>query len=190
MDPYDDILQSTGGLPPSAFTLQPDNNTSTIGEFDDLLAQTPALNLDYPSRKIAHGQDDIIEDGIGAITVGILAQLSPNSKEPDSSKSSSSSLFSSPVETSTSTPSSDNLQRISPSPNHDQSINPGRKKFVMPDSAKSILEQIFSEEPYPSPERQNDLSEATGLTPQQVKTWFNNARSRRLKRGKCEVVHR
>jgi len=188
MDPYDDILQSTGGLPPSAFTLQPDNNTSTIREFDDLLAQTPPLHLDYPSRKIAHSQDDIIRDGIKANTVGILTQLSPSSKEPDSSGSSGSSLFSSPVKASTSTPSSDNLQRISPFPNHDQSINPGRKKLVMPDSAKSILERIFSEEPYPSPEKQNGLSEATGLTLQQVKTWFNNARSRRLKRGKCEVV--
>ena len=119
MDLYDDLLQSTGGLPATAFTLQPEDNTSTFGEFDGLLAQNQptVISFNYPSWEVAHGQDDIFADGIGVHTPGTLAQqLAPNSKEPDSSGAFGSSLFSSLVETSTSTPSSDNLGQISSSP--------------------------------------------------------------------------
>jgi hypothetical protein len=58
---------------------------------------------------------------------------------------------------------------------------------VISDSAKDVLERVFLDEPYPSTDKQNELAEATGLTLQQVKNWFNNARSRRLKRGESEL---
>lgn len=72
----------------------------------------------------------------------------------------------------------------------EQSKNVGQGRFVINSDAKEILEQCFWEQPYPSSSKQSELANLTSLTPRQVKTWFNNARSRRLKNGELRLFRR
>lgn len=161
------ILRATGGLPPSAFTLQ------SPGPVPD--AQ------------------------VGFLTESLASELSEDAL---STPSGTSSPDSSPLKSNESSHTSVNEQNgleaaFSPLPKllklkpcaatREQSTSVGQGRFVIPDDAKEILEQCFWEQPYPSTSKQAELAEFTGLTPRQVKTWFNNARSRRLKNGELHV---
>lgn len=71
-----------------------------------------------------------------------------------------------------------------PSCSHNESRQSGRSgdgRLVVSLAAKAILEESFQLELYPSGTVQNELARRTGLNIRQVKTWFNNTRSRRFR---------
>jgi hypothetical protein len=68
-----------------------------------------------------------------------------------------------------------------PSCSHNQSQQSGRtgdERLVISPVARLMLEASFLVEPYPNGPVQNSLAMRTGLNIRQVKTWFNNRRSR------------
>jgi hypothetical protein len=56
-------------------------------------------------------------------------------------------------------------------------------RFVIAGKARELLQSSFYQRPYPNREEQEQLAHKTDLTFSQVKTWFNNRRSRLLKKG-------
>jgi len=70
------------------------------------------------------------------------------------------------------------------------SLNPAQVKstvekgrLVIPGRARELLQSFLDQRPYPTKEELEELARKTNLTFVQVKTWFNNNRSRMLKKG-------
>jgi hypothetical protein len=183
-----EILQATGGLPPSAFTLPADRppsgaatnvlNESPLGYTQ--FASTDCDSLHQPAYPEPVSLDDFLSVPSSTWTPNVISS-SPESGLPPTASLEGRSVTNSSFHTDSTFKPVNLLNLQARAPTLEPSESHGKGRFVIPDDAKEILEQCFWEQPYPNSSKQSELAESTGLTARQVKTWFNNARSRRLK---------
>ena len=172
-----DILRRTGGLPPSAFSIRPNCR----------LSDTKAGMREEDSIKdegIVHYRnfDTVLDDSFSQATpfksTSAQEGSGSNQLEPFLNANSLNWMDNNAV-----TPSPQSRTTIHVSTLQELTNRPLRRRCNLSDDTKYALEKVFSQTPYPDRDMLAQVSSYTGLSITKVTTWFNNNRSRRLKRS-------